>query len=203
MMTRTPELQARRDRGDLWTAVVVGTLVAAGIAAIAIREIRGLFGVPGTVTATVPVDPQTVPLSVGTGIAGTITSAEVSVADVSPVAIACLVIAVVLTAVGLIAATALGSLVCVRMLRGSVFSRQNTRALFAISMLLLAAPLAGSFFSNMGLNGLFTSLGEEYDGQWAATLALAPWFLAAIAVGVLVIVFRRGEHLQRETEGLV
>jgi len=46
-------------------------------------------------------------------------------------------------------------------------------------------------------------LGGEYDGQWGALSVLFPWFLAAIAVGVLVIVFRRGEHLQRETEGLV
>jgi hypothetical protein len=30
-----------------------------------------------------------------------------------------------------------------------------------------------------------------------------PLFIAAIAVGVLVIVFRRGSALQRETEGLV
>lgn len=202
-MTRTPELQARRDRGDLWTAVVVGALVGVGIAAIAIREIASLFSIPGTVTATIPVDPQTVPLSVGTGVAGTVSSAQVSVAGVSPVAIACFVIAIVLAAGGLIVATALGSLVCVRMLRGSVFSRRNTGALFAISMLLLFAPLAGSFFRNMGLNGLFATLGGEYDEQWAATLDLLPWFLAAIAVGVLVIVFRRGEHLQRETEVLV
>jgi hypothetical protein len=55
----------------------------------------------------------------------------------------------------------------------------------------------------MGLNGLFATLGAEYDGQWGALSVLFPWFLAAIAVGVLVIVFRRGEHLQRETEGLV
>lgn len=202
-MTCTPELQARRDRGDLWTAIIVGAVVAIGIAAVAVRAIVEMFSVPGSVTATIPVDPQTFPLSVGAGTAGTVTSAQVSVPGVSPVATACFVIAVFLSSGGLIVATALGSLVCARMLRGAVFSKQNTRALFAISMLLLFAPLAGSFFRNMGLNGLFATLGAEYDGQWGALSVLFPWFLAAIAVGVLVIVFRRGEHLQRETEGLV
>jgi hypothetical protein len=202
-MTRSAELQAQRDRTDLWAAIIVCAVVIVVIVNQAVTAIAELFSVPGAVTTTVPIGPDAVPLPAGAGFTGTVISAQVSEPGVSPVATACFVIGIVLAALGLIAATALGCLFCVRMLRGKAFSRSNTRVLFAISMLLLLAPVAGSFFRNMGLNGLFAAAGSEYDGQWDATMALLPAFVAAIAVGVLVIAFRRGEHLQRDTEGLV
>jgi hypothetical protein len=73
-----------------------------------------------------------------------------------------------------------------------------------MSMALIAGGLVGPWFENLGLNGVFAALGGEFDGhRWLLFTDGIPLFIAAIAVGVLVIVFRRGSALQRETEGLV
>lgn len=201
-MARTLEAQARSDRADLRAAVVVSIVVAAVIVNQAYIALWGLFRTPGSVTTSIVVPAQTVPISLGSATEGLVTEAQVSVSGVAPVAVIFLVVGILITAFGLLAATILGALFCVRLLRGVLFIRSNTAILFAISMLLLGAPLLGSFFEHMGMNGVMARLGAEDVSQWAYTLQLMP-ILAAMAVGVLVIVFRRGERLQRDTEGLV
>ena len=74
----------------------------------------------------------------------------------------------------------------------------------AVSMSLMLAGLLGPWFENMGLNGVFAALGGDFgDGRWLLFRDGIPLYIAAIAVGVLVIVFRRGADLQKDTEGLV
>jgi hypothetical protein len=195
--------QAVVDRNDLNTAIVVGAMVVAWLVYDGIRGVTGLFATPDAVTVATRVPSFTGTAPIGDGAEATVVTAILAVPDVSPISVGSLVIAVVLKALLLVGVTVLGVIVCRRLMRGIVFDRANTMLSFWMSMGLLAAGLAPTFFENMGLNGVFAALDGEFDEQWALFLDGAPLFIAAIAVGVLVIVFRRGAALEKDAEGLV
>jgi hypothetical protein len=124
--------------------------------------------------------------------------------DVNTLSVVCLVLGIGLTTTGLVTATVLGTVLCRRMLQAKVFDRVNVRLTFAISLVLLVTGIGGGmWFPTMGLNGVFAAIGAEFNDQPRLLLDSTPVLVAALAVGVLVIVFRRGTALQRETEGLV
>lgn len=203
-MAKDPARQIKADNNDLNTAIVVGALVIGLLLYDGIRRISELFSTAGAVTVTAGVPAQEITAAVGGGAPATIHTATLIVTDVNALSIASLVLAIALRALCLIAVTALGLVLCRRLLQGIVFDRTNTRLTFAMSMGLLAAGLAGPWFDNMGLNGVFAALGSEFsDGPGLLVRDGVPLFIAAIAVGVLVIVFRRGTALQRDAEGLV
>lgn len=203
MMARTPELQARRDRSDLVTGVIVGALAIAFLVFRGANAVVSLFATPGAVTVDAPIPAQVVTTGLGEGTGATITSGILVVADVNAVSVICLVLAIVLSTLGLVAAAALGAASCIRMLRGRVFDQVNVRLLFALSMSLLLAWAGEYWFWHMGLNGVFAALDDEFRGQTELNLTGVPLVVAAIAVGVLVIVLRRGVALQKDSEGLV
>jgi hypothetical protein len=203
MMARDPQEQAKRDRTDLGAAVVVAALVIVALVYNGTRRIMSLFATPGSITVDAPFDEQSVIVKIGGGIPATVSSGTVVVQDVSVVSVFSLVAAVVIGTLCLITAAVLGAVLCRRLLRGRVFDRINIRLTFSISLALLIGGLGEVWFQNMGLNGVLSALGGEFDGQTELMLQAVPLYVAAIAVGVLVIVFRRGAELQRETEGLV
>ena len=192
------------DRNDLNTAIAVGALVIGWLVYDSIRRIADLFATSGAVTVTTRVPAQEVTAAIGDGAPATVDVATLVATDVNLVSVICLVLAIVLRAACLITAAVLGVIVCRRLMRGILFDRTNTRLTFTMSIALLIAGLAGPWFENMGLNGVFAALGGEFDGQrWLLFADGIPLFVASIAVGVLVIVFRRGSALQKDTEGLV
>lgn len=196
--------RAKSDRNDLNTAIAVGVLVVGWLMFDCVSEVVHLFANAGAVTVTTRVPAQEITAAIGAGAPATVESATLVVADVSGISIVSLVMAIVLRALCLVAVAVLGVIVCGRLMRGIVFDRANTRLTFTMSIGLLAAGLVGPWFENMGLNGVFAALGGEFDEQrWLLFADGVPLFVAAIAVGVLVIVFRRGSALQRDTEGLV
>ncbi|GAB3632799.1 hypothetical protein GCM10027421_21520 [Microbacterium shaanxiense] len=202
MMARTPELQARRDRSDLVTGVIVGAVVIAFLLYRGANAVASLFAAPGAVTVDAPIPAQKVMTGLGQGTEATVTSGTLVVADVNTVSVICLVLAIVLSTLGLVAAATLGVCSCIRMLRGRIFDRVNVRLLFLLSMSFLLAWAGEYCFRTMGLNGVFAAL-DEYGGRTDLDLASISLVVAAVSVGVLVIVFRRGVALQKETEGLV
>ncbi len=194
----------KADRNDLNTAIAVGALVVAWLLYDGIRGIAGLFGTAGSVTVTTRVPAQEITAAIGDGAPAIVDSATLVVAGVNTISIISLVLAITLRALCLIAVAVLGVVLCRRLMRGILFDRVNTSLTFAMSIGLLAAGLVGPWFENMGLNGVFAALGGEFDDQrWLLFSDGIPLFVAAIAVGVLVIVFRRGVALQKDTEGLV
>ncbi|MGP6170348.1 hypothetical protein ACTU6V_03955 [Microbacterium sp. A204] len=195
--------QVRSDRNDLNAAIVVGGLVIAWLLYDGIRALVQLFATAGSVTVTTRVPAQELTVAIGAGAPATVDAATLTVENVNGVSTVCLVLAIALRAVCLVGVTALGVVLCRRLMRGAVFDRVNSSLTFAMSIGFLAAGLAWAWFENMGLNGVFAALGGEFDGQWLLFLDGIPLFVAAIALGVLVIVFRRGASLQKDTEGLV
>lgn len=202
-MARAPELQARRDRTDLWTGIIVGALVIAFVLFRGMSAVVALFATPGAITVDAPIPAQDVMTRLGEGTQATVTSGTLVVADVSTASVICLVLGIVLSTLGLVAAAAFGVSSCIRMLRGTVFDQLNVRLLFALSLSLLLAWAGEYWFRSMGLNGVFAALDDGYRGQNPLNLTGISLVVAAIAVGVLVIVFRRGVALQRDAEGLV
>lgn len=202
-MSISQEKQERRDAGDLTAAVVAGAVAVALLVYDAVRRIIALFADPAGITVEAPITPQAITADIGGGASATVDTATLVVADVNTVSVVSLVLSIALGSACLIAAAVLAVLVCRRLLRGIVFDRVNANFTTAISMLLLAGGLADVWFENMGLNGVFAALGDEFDAQWELFLQMVPLFVAAMAVGVLVIVFQRGIRLQRDTEGLV
>lgn len=203
-MAKDIATQAKADRNDLLTAITVGALVIGVLVYDGVQRLVDLFGTPGAITVTTHVPTQQITAAIGDGTAATVGSATLVVEGVNVISVICLVLAIALCALCLIAVAALGVVLCGRLLRGVVFDQVNARLTFAMSMGLLAAGLVGPWFENMGLNGVFAALGGDYgDGRWLLFRDGIPLFVAAIAVGVLVIVFRRGARLQKETEGLV
>lgn len=197
--------QAKADLNDFSTAIIVGALVIAWLLYDSIQGIVDLFGTAGSVTVTTRVPAQEITAAIGAGAQATVDTATIVVADVmSGISINSLVLAIALRALCLIAVAVLGVILCRRLMRGTLFDRVNTRLTFAMSIGLLAAGLIGPWFENMGLNGVFAALGGDFDEQrWLLFTDGVPPFIAAIAVGVLVIVFRRGTALQKDAEGLV
>jgi hypothetical protein len=196
--------QAKADRNDLFTAMIVGALAIGVLVYDAVRRLVELFSTAGAVTVTAPVPAQTITAAIGDGAPGTTDMATLVVEGVNTVSVVSLVLAIALRAVCLIAVAVLAVIVCQRLLSGVVFDQLNTRLTFATSIGLLAAGLIGPWFESMGLNGAFAALGGDFgDDRWLLLRDGIPLFVAAIAVGVLVIVFRRGARLQKETEGLV
>ncbi|HWS50496.1 MAG TPA: hypothetical protein VN241_05760 [Microbacterium sp.] len=202
-MTRDPQVQAKRDRADLVTAVVVAALAVAVLLYDGVSRISALFVTPGAITVETPFDAQTVTVDVGGGTPATVASATLVVQDVNAVSVVSLVAAIVIGTAGLIAAAVLAAAVCRRLLRGHVFDRVNVILTFWVSLSLLIGSLGAVWFHNMGLNGVLAAVGGEFDGQAELMLQAVPLFVAAMAAGVLVIVFRRGAELQRDAEGLV
>lgn len=197
----TSKIKSERD--DLNTGIIVGALVVAWLLYDGVRRIADLFATAGAVTVSTRVPAQEVTVPVGSGAPAVVDSATLVVADVNAVSVGSLVLAIALPALCLIAVAVLGVMVCRRLMRGILFDRVNTRLTFAMSVGLLAAGLVGPWFENMGLNGVFAALGGDFNDQWLLLADEIPLFVAAIAVGVLVIVFRRGTDLQKDTEGLV
>lgn len=196
--------KVKADRNDLNTAIVVGALVVGWLLYDGIRQIVEMFADPGAVTVTTRVPAQEITAAIGAGAPATVDSATLVVADVNAISIGSLVLAIALRGLCLITVAVLAVILCRRLMRGILFDRANTRLTFVMSLALLAAGLVGPWFENMGLNGVFAALGGEFgDQRWLLFTDGVPLFVAAIAVGVLVIVFRRGVALQKDAEGLV
>ncbi|GAB3595811.1 hypothetical protein [Microbacterium tumbae] len=199
---RSPKLQQQRDRNDLNTTIVVGLLAIGWLLYDGIRRLAELFQTAGSVTVATRVPAQDV--AVGDGAEAVMTSAILTVPDVSDLSVISLVLAIVARAALLIAVAVLGVVLCRRLLRGVVFDRVNTRLTLGMSIGLLAAGLGPVWFENIGLNGVFAALGAAFDEfRWPLFGDAVPLFVAAIAVGMLVLVFRRGAELQKDAEGLV
>lgn len=167
------------------------------------QRLLELFATPGAVSARAPLPAQSLTAEVGDGIPAFVDSAVMTVPGVNTVSVVCLVLGVVLSAIGLIGGAVLAAVLCVRMLRGIIFDRINTRVLSAISISLACAAICDMGFRTLGLNGVFAAAGGEFNADRQLFFDQLPLLGVAFGIATISIVFRRGAALQRDTEGLV
>lgn len=193
----------RGDRSDLWSTGIFAALSALAVVVIAVWRLVELFSAPGGLTVTAPVVAGDEPVAVGAS-AGQATSLRFFAPGVNVVSVACLVLEIVLVAGGFLAVIALAVLVVRRAARDRAFARGTSRLVMAIALVLLGVSVAAVFLRIVGLNGAFAAVDafDRFDQQ-AVNLAAFPIYIAAAAVASLGLTFRRGERLQKETEGLV
>jgi hypothetical protein len=104
-------------------------------------------------------------------------------------------------------AAAIG-IICFQLLRGAPFTRVVSRTLFVTALVVLVAGIGADLATAIG-TGLAVAEVLPIEGVSSSveprfTLAVQPWpFGAALALAALAAVFRYGEQLQRDTEGLV
>ncbi|MGI6877188.1 hypothetical protein [Microbacterium sp. gxy059] len=195
--------QNKNDRSDIGTVVTVGILVVAYILYVAVTRLSEMFSVPGSVTAPVPMPASDSTVSTGLDAAASADTVLLSVAGVNAISTGSFVVSIALPALAYASAALLGIRICRNLLRGDVFSPANARITTVASLLLAGGALVGAFFRVLGLNGMLAAAGGDFGEHTRVMLDVAPVFLAAIAIGVLPVIFRRGLALQKETEGLV
>jgi ABC-type Fe3+ transport system permease subunit len=192
---------ARRDRGNVWSALVVGVILALIVVNDAVNAVLRLFSTPGATTVVIPFGPQDVTLE--NGVDAVVAAAQVTASGVDPVAVGCLVFSIVFPALVALAGIALGIALCIRVLRGQVFNKENTQALLLVSLALIVTPIVTGWFRSMGIDGVVEALDAAFGMPWRIYETGIPLVVIGIALFVLVAAFRRGERLQRDTEGLV
>ena len=191
----------RGDRSDLWSTGVAAVLAVACVVVIAVVRLVNLFSAPGGLTVTAPVVATEGRIG---ALNGEATVVRFFAADVNIISIACLVLEILLTATGYLAIVTLAAVIVLRSARDRAFARGTAKLVTAIAMTLLGVSVVGVYLQIVGLNGAFAAVDafDQFDQQ-AINLSAFPLYIAAAAIASLGLTFRRGERLQRDTEGLV
>lgn len=191
-------------RTDIATTMVVG-----GIAAIAIIVALVLRLAEVLPNRSVPVrvwlDGEQAVLPVGSSGARVPVSVEggtILVSGLPGITLTSVALEAAVPALAAVAIIACVLLLCRNLLSGRAFSPGNTRLVTAISLLIASGWALSLLFTTMANNGAVAAMsGGELD---SATLQV-DWVpvLASMAVGAVAAAFRRGERLERDTDGLV
>jgi hypothetical protein len=190
---------------DLWSVLLVGAGVIVWNLVTLVTDVVRLLP-----NRDVPVDVRltgaTLALPIGPGggpVPATVDVASVAVSDMPVATYASALGAAVVPPLATIAVTACVLLLCRHILAGRFFSATTTRLITAISLLIALGWLAWFGFSVMASNGTLALVADP--AVLDATRVTFSWtpILASMAVGALAAVFRAGERMQRDTEGLV
>ncbi|MET0713370.1 MAG: hypothetical protein ABWY57_00530 [Mycetocola sp.] len=189
---------------DLWTAIVVGAIVAVGATGFALTRVANIIRNSG-VEVLVPFFDTAASLPIGPG--GTDVTVEVdqgvlTVSGLPGMVVTSLVAAVVVELVMTLAIVACAGILCWNLMQGRAFSRTNTRLVIGSAIALLAGTALGGFFHTVGINGALATIGDRRYDSIVASGSLVPYFVA-IGLAAVALAFRAGERMQRETAGLV
>jgi uncharacterized integral membrane protein len=91
----------------------------------------------------------------------------------------------------------------ISVLRGTIFSRRNTRLVSVAGIVGLVGYAASELCRTMLANGALAWATDRQVDNIVFGVAPAPYVLAAFVIALVSTVFVVGERLQRETEGLV
>lgn len=200
-----PYRPSRGDRWSLFAFIAAGIAAAAATVVLAILRILEILG-PGPTTVPVTFgdfqtalpfgDPdRTLSVAVDTG---TIAATELPIAStiagiLAPVTTAIMVITIVACLIAL----------SLSLLRGTIFSRRNTRLVSVAGIVGLVGFGATKLFEVMLANGaLAWATDRQYDNL-AVAVSPTPFLIAAFAIALICTVFSIGERMQRDQEGLV
>ena len=195
---------SRSDLVDLWTIIVVASVVAAFTIGFAITRLAGILPNSG-VEVLVPFADTTAQAPIGPGgsmVPVEIDQAVLTVSGLPTVVVVLLCLAVAIDALTVLAIVACLGILCRNLMRGRAFSRTNTRLAVTTSIVLVAGTAIGGLFQTIGINGAFATVSDYGYENMTVTGSLVPYF-AAIGLAAVALAFKAGERLQRETDGLV
>ncbi|MFG6444299.1 hypothetical protein ACFXQA_03400 [Microbacterium sp. P07] len=201
----TERTVSRSDSGALVGFMIAGAVIAVWTvvrAVIRIAEVLsgGAVRVPAEFRGTLadaPIGPGGAPVQVELDravlVAGELPAASVGALVIEQVVLAATIVIVV------------GALIWLtsNIVRGRIFSRQNTVLVMTAGLTGLAGYCAVPFFANMGANGAFARLSDRTFDNVVMSVDVFPLLFLAFLAGLVGTVFAVGERLQRETEGLV
>lgn len=191
------------DRVAMALFILIGAGIAVTSISIAVVRIAELVTAPSLsvdvalidTPASVQADGETVSLLLGSG---TVTVKGLPVRGVIAGVLGQLTFA--LTVSGLVACLIA---LAVRIMRGRVFGRVNTRLVMSAAILgLVGAPASRLFDGMLADTAMMHVTGGSLDNA-LFTVEPFPYLLAAFATAVVGTVFVVGDRLQRDTEGLV
>ncbi|MEV7972094.1 hypothetical protein [Cellulomonas sp. NPDC089187] len=196
---------------DLWSVLAVSGIVVVWNLIFLVRGLIPLLG-GGEVDVTVLLSGAQVPLPLGQGgspVEAGVPSAQVAVSDLGAFMTVWAVGAVVVVPLATITVTLLVAGLSRNFLRGQFFSPRNTWIITAISLVVAVAWALNLMCTRFTSNWALVQIGGDQGFRtWSQdTIISGPhaWLpiFAAMAIGALAAVFRAGERMQRDTEGLV
>ncbi|QEE60549.1 hypothetical protein FVA74_02415 [Salinibacterium sp. dk2585] len=193
-----------RESTDLWTTIAAGAIAAVIVIVVTVLRMLDLFSVDG-IAARVPIPDglgAELPLG-GNPVESVVFEAQITSQDLARATVDSLAAAIIIPALAYLAVIGCAIAFCINLMRGRSFTRGNTRLVFATALIVLLGALFTQWATIMGANGTYAALGAEFDGQSAVMDDFWPAYLAAMGIAAVAIAFRRGERLQRDTEGLV
>ena len=202
-MRNTERTLSTGDRVALALFILVGAFIAITsvcLATVRIVELTSQATIPVSVEfidapAIATADEESFPVVLD---AGVVTVTGLPATGVVPGVLGQIAFAV--TAAGLVAALITLSL---RILRGTVFDRTNTRLVMGAAILALVGAAAARFFDNMLAGAAMAQVTEGSFDTAVLTVEPFPYLLGAFAAAIVGTVFVVGDRLQRDTEGLV
>src|SRR5690606_35119715 len=136
------------------------------------------------------------------GVTVAVETATATASNLPGITLASLVLAEVAIALTVLTVTVLICLLCLNMLRGTMFSRTNSRLVTVSSFAIVVGWGIHALFTTMGVNGTFGTLSDYSYDNVIFTMNWLP-FVFAMTLGALALAFRAGERMQRDTDGLV
>jgi hypothetical protein len=190
---------------DLWSVVIVGAVAVVWNLIVLTRGVARLL--PNReVDVTVLLSGVELDLPIGPGgtaVAAQVASADVPVSDL-PVFVHALALgAVVVVPIATIAITLLVLALCRNLIAGRFFSSTATHIITAISLVIAGAWLLQLGCAVMTSNWALAQIADPAVADAAGRPFSYTPILVSMAVGALAAVFKAGERMQRDTEGLV
>lgn len=192
------------NRADIYATIGVGIIVA--VFTIVTTTLNVIRILPNKdVPVLLPFVDTAVELPIGpgsTGVTVTVETATATASNLPGITLASLVLAEVAIALTVLTVTVLICLLCLNMLRGTMFSRTNSRLVTVSSFAIVVGWGIHALFTTMGVNGTFGTLSDYSYDNVIFTMNWLP-FVFAMTLGALALAFRAGERMQRDTDGLV
>ncbi len=204
---RGPTRGPRSDAADAITVLLLGSGAVVAVILTAVFRWLDVFREQG-VAWTIDVDDAPVEVTVASGEAdaqGIVESVLVIAPEVDGGTAAALAASIVVGAVAAVVVIGAVMFVARSFLRGRLFVPATARAFDVIGWAIVSGALIVLVLENIGLRGVLAALdlpgGEplHFLDFWA----YAPAWAVGVAVGLVAIAFRRGNRLQRDTDGLV
>ncbi|MCR2764946.1 hypothetical protein NQ152_15670 [Microbacterium sp. zg.B48] len=201
------EAITRRERADLMAPLIAA--VALAVVVVVTTVIRWLETfTPAGLVAGVPFPGVPVDFSPAEGEPVTsvhVTAGDIVARGVNSVSTVSLGLSIVVGALAWLAVIAVFATLAVRFLHGRFFDRGNPRLLDAAAWTMLGGALAVYMLETFGRNGVLAAAGLSgyVPPSWAVAAPFIPIWIAAMALGLISLAFRRGIRMQRDSEGLV